>query len=273
MSLIAMSVFDTIENKRTEYTKRTVNSLFNTVDFMKDRLIISDNGSCQETLDFYKDVQNEFIGALENAPKIIYNGKNLGTAEAINLAWKERLPGEHCIKMDNDVVINYDIYINHKGWVREMEEVIEREPKIGQVGLKRKDLMESPTVPDPHFRSRLVMLPHTNGQRWITVEVCNHILGSCVMHSSALLDKVGYLYQLGVYGFDDSFMSLRSQKAGFMNVFLPHIDIDHIDDGSNPYTEEKRKLADAVWADYQIIAREYVSGKRNVYYNPFINGK
>ena len=132
--------------------------------------------------------------------------------------------------MDNDVLIH------SPDWVEQLEEAIERDPSIGQCGLKRKDCWENPENPDPNYQTELYSLPHEPGQRWIIGEKTHHIIGTCVMHSAALLDKVGYLYQPGLYGFDDVLMSLRSQLAGFKNVFLPHIDIDHIDPGGTDYT-------------------------------------
>lgn len=251
-----MAVFDTIENQRTKYTEKTLESLFETVDFNKHRLIIVDNNSCEATKSLIK------IGSNWTGHKVITNEKNIGTAEAVNLAWKERKPGEHCVKMDNDVVIH------HKNWLDELEEAVKREPRIGQIGLKRKDLAESPLSKDLYFKSTLTMLPHKGGENWMIVEEVNHVMGTCVLHSSALLDKVGYLHQPHIYGFDDAEMSFRSKKAGFINCFLPYIKIDHIDTGENPYTQEKIKLAQEAWTEYGKIMSEYKSGKRSIYYEP-----
>jgi hypothetical protein len=38
-------------------------------------------------------------------------------------------------------------------------------------------------------------------------------------------------------------MSVRSKLAGFKNCFLPHIEIDHLDEGGNNYTQWKRDEA------------------------------
>jgi hypothetical protein len=64
------------------------------------------------------------------------------------------------------------------------------------------------------------------------------------MYSSKLLEKIGYLYQLGgLYGFDDALASVRAHVAGFSTVFLPHIDIDHIDPGTTEYQQWKESYA------------------------------
>ena len=252
-----MAIFSTEENGKDEYLAKTLKSLFKTVDFRRHRLIVSVNARTNQTnhlLHVYSDIISE----------VIYNDRNLGTAEAINLAWRKRLPEEHAVKMDDDIVIH------EIGWLDQMEQVVTREPKIGQVGLKRKDCIEAPWLPEHDFyRSELMMLRHTPGERWIMGEKVNHVMGSCVLHSASLLHKVGYLYQLGPYGFDDSFMSLRSHLAGFTNMFLTHIEIDHIDPGQTPYQKWKENEASKVWQEYHNTVKAYSQGTKSLYYNPF----
>jgi GT2 family glycosyltransferase len=252
MALIAMAVHDTEENGRSSLTDRTIDSLMSTVDLTEHRLIIIDNASCVET--------KRILGYNESLYEVITLPENIGTAKAINIAWKQRKPGEHCIKIDNDVVIH------REGWVEEMEEAIARDQGIGQVGLKRKDLWESPDNPISDRRSTLYMLPHQPGERWIVVEKSKHIMGTCVMHNSALLDKVGYLYQPSLYGFDDVLMSWRSNLSGFYNCFLPHIHIDHIDPGGTDYVKWKQDEAGKYGRQVSDIVDEYISGARPLYY-------
>lgn len=262
MSLISMAVHDTEDNGRTGYTEKTIQSLIKTVNFEKHRLFIIDNNSCKATKDLYDDLVEWWV--LNKYPfsnlNIIFNTENIGTAKAINLAWKQRKPGEHCVKMDNDVVIH------SKGWVEEMEQAIEREPLLGQVGLKRKDCWEYPDHENPEIRSKLLMLPHTTGERWIVVEQAKHIIGTCVMHNAALLDKVGYLYQPGLYGYDDVLMSWRSYLAGFVSVFLPHINIDHIDTGGTEYQSWKERHAGQYGKTISDIVDEYIAGTKSLYH-------
>jgi GT2 family glycosyltransferase len=254
MALIAIAVWDTEENQRTDFTSRTIDSLHQTVDWSKHRLIVIDNGSCEKT----KELLDEQLYPEE----LITLNSNIGTAAAINLAWKTRKPNEHCIKMDNDVVVYQE------DWIDQMVAAIERDPNIGQVGLKRKDLWEQPSRTD-FYKSELYMLPHENGQPWIVGEKVNHVMGTCVMHSSRLLDKLGYLYQPRLYGFDDSLMSARSKLAGFINIFLPYIEIDHIDPGGTPYQKWKENHASEQWKEYHEVLSGYQSGQRSLYYNPF----
>lgn len=260
MALIVMCCYDTLENKRTTLTSQTLESLYKTVDFNRHKIIIVNNNSCEETkqtIDSFVYRVNEFV--CNDAAQAIHLTQNIGTAKAINLGWSKREPGQHCVKIDNDVVIH------SKGWVDEMEEAIRRAPHIGIIGLKRKDLIECTTHETPEWRSELWQLPHEPGERWIAIEVVKGVMGTCKMVNSKLIDAIGYLSQPTVYGFDDSIYSCRSSLAGFINCFLPHIEIDHIDLGGDAYTEWKRKHAGQTISYAQQLIAEYQRGVRPLY--------
>ncbi len=253
MALIAMAVYDTAENQRSKFTKVTIESLLETVDFNQHRLIIVDNASCEET----KELLRKYSAA--QSIMVITNEVNVGTAKAVNQAWKYREPGEHLIKMDNDVDINY---VN---WIEELEEAIERDPSIGIIGLKRKDLMENPFRNDM-FKSELRMLPQERGQRWIIVEEVQHVMGTCQMYNYRLIDKIGGMYQMGgIYGFDDTMAAVRAKVAGFKSCFLPHIEIEHIDPGDNPYQKEKEKYALGMMDKFNEEKNLMLTGQKSVY--------
>jgi len=255
MALLCMAVFDTEDNGRSVLTEKTLNGLRNTVDFGRHRLIVSDNNSCYKTKRILK-----FYQVLIPTMRIITFSENVGTAKAINAGWANRFPGEHCIKMDNDIVVH------DKGWVDMLERVIEKDDAIGQCALKRVDLLEHPDNPHDWYHSTLRMLPHTAGEPYYVVEEVEHCIGSCVMHSSKLIGRVGALKQFGVYSFDDALMSLRSALAGFKNVFLPHVRIDHLDvDDDGAYTRWKQQYADDKAYEYGKIKIEYLNGTRDIY--------
>lgn len=257
--LMAMAVWDTEENKRTGMTERTLRSFAETVDWGRHELIVSDNGSCAETIELYQRAKSWLPF------RVIFNGENLGTARAINRAWSYRKPGQHSLKTDNDVVVNYT------GWADEIEAAFERDPTIGICGLKRKDLEERPDNPVPHYQSTLRMLPHQPGQRWIVVEDVNHVLGTCQGYSDGLLNKIGYLYQMQdegvVYAFDDALASLRTHVVGLKTVFLPYIDIDHIDPGGTAFTQWKMDVAGKQMQRYGEVVLEYRLGQRSLFYD------
>ncbi len=256
MALIGMVVYSTEENRKDEYLAKTLLSLQSTIDFTRHRLALSINGRTNKTGDIVKCFSNiisDVIGNLEN----------LGTAEAINKIIALRNPGEHIIKIDDDVVIH------NSGWADLMEEAVSIDPMIGIIGLKRKDLIQTPWHPDPQYRSEMVLLPHKPGHKWITIERTPDIIGTCTLFNSALLDKIGYSRQPGKYGFEDNLMCHRSHLAGFYNCFLNHIDIDHIDEGAPEYNEWKTKHSAELFPEYHRLVHAMIEGKEPIYYNPF----
>jgi glycosyltransferase involved in cell wall biosynthesis len=252
-----MAVWDTLENQRSALTCQTYNGLLHTVDFRQHRLVVVDNASTDEkTWELLREIRDA-------GHTVISNPENRGTALAINRGWQLRRPGEHCVKMDNDVVIR------NAGWADLIEEVFRRSHRIGICGLKRKDLDERPDHPGSWYRSTLQMLPHEAGQLWIVVERVNHVMGTCQAYSSALLDQIGYLYQLGgLYGFDDALAAERCRLAGYLSVFLPHIEIDHIDPGGTEYTTWKQVYAGQHMAAYQAALGHYQDGSWSLWHNP-----
>lgn len=249
--------FHDVNEGKTEISGRCLESLANTVDLSKHRVFLIDNNSCEAT----KALLVQFAEAHDCY--IITNSDNLGTAEAINLAWKERRAGENCMKIDNDV------FWYESGWLEKMEECIARDPSIGIVGLKRKDCWETPWHEDPQYKSIPMLLPHKPGEKWILVERCKHIMGTCQMYNSALLDKIGYLFQFGKYGYDDVLASYRSEIAQFINVHLSPIEIDHIDPGGTEYQSWKERHAGEHTQKVIELVTKYISGEKPIYYNPF----
>jgi GT2 family glycosyltransferase len=248
MALIAMAVHDTEENQRSKYTKETLDSLYNTVDFKNHRLIIVDNNSCVDS----KNIISEFLTYTNRNVDVITNTENVGTAKAINQAWAIRQPGETLVKMDNDCVIN------HFGWVEDME-IAMLKGGYGIMGLKRKDLLQSPTA-DDIWKTTLKMIPHEKGEPWYIVEESEDIMGTCTMFHPTLTDKMGGLLQSGLYGFDDTLACVRAKLLGYKLAFLPHIDIDHIDEGGDAYTEWKRKYAGDRMKEFYEIKQGLING-------------
>ena len=253
--LIAACVYSTDQYNRLATTRRWFETMRDTVDWSRHRLIVSDNGSHQPMFDLYKEFQEQLLF------KVLDNGSNLGTANAINRAWREREPGEHAVKCDHDWIVH------QAGWADYFEDVFYRDPEIGIIGLKRRDLDERPWG-EGWKQSTLRMLPQEKGQRWLAVEEVNHVMGTCQGYSNALLEKIGYLYQGNwPYGFDDSLAAARAAIAGFKSAFIVGFDIEHIDMGGDEYTDWKHKVAGDAMRWFNHTRKQYQSGKKDPYYD------
>jgi GT2 family glycosyltransferase len=263
MALLAMCMHDTEENGRSALTKQTLSMFRSTIDVFKHRIVLIDNGSCKETKTAIQTFKGCYHQSLQDRIITIILPENIGTARAINKGWLLREPDEAAVKIDNDVDIHYD------RWVDELEHVVKVDPTIGIVGLKRSDCMETPWHTSEWYRSKLTMLPHERGDPWIIVEEVNHVMGTCQLYSPALLDKIGYLYQMGgLYGFDDALASIRAHVAGFKTVFLPHIPIVHLDPGGTEYTEWKSKYGWDMMQKFNKQRAAYETGAVSVYHGP-----
>lgn len=262
-SVISIAIYDLEGTKRPSYTRRTLESLLETVNFNNHVLYLGDNNSCQETKDYLNVFQNKFrLKFPEQNLKIEHHATNLGTAKCVNRGWawaRANFDIAGYIKMDNDVIVH------QSGWVEAMEEAIQRFPRAGIVGLKRFDLEEHPDHENGWFRSALIML-HEKGKYDIILECCHHVMGTAEMLSKALVDKIGGLYQCeGKYAFDDSLACVRARKAGFESCFLHGIKISHIDEGGDEYTQWKRDYAGEMMQKFHEIKAEYESGRRHIY--------
>lgn len=239
---------------RIELTEKCFASLFETADPLLYKLFIIDNASEDDT--------PRYLQSLEGHPQvetIVYNQENLGTAKALNRGWKLAYDrGQHAGKLDNDMTF-YD-----KGWLRKMLTVLELTSDVGLVGVKRRDLGEMPNHYDEFLRSKLVALP--NGQ---VIEVANHIIGSCWIVKHELLQKLGGLKQVGLYGLDDAILCHRAHIAEYATVFEPSIAVEHIDPGDPKYpvyTQWKRDYAGEVMKSgaYDALMEAYRTGTRDV---------
>lgn len=252
MALIGLVTYCTEENKKLPMLQATLISLKRTVDLSKHRIMIFDNSEDSET------ARQILLMVHGYGFSYLSEGSNLGTARGINRVWKYRTQGEHCVKMDDDVVVHCD------GWADQLEHAIELKPDLGILGLKRKDCWERPDETEQHKKSELTMI-NPKGEKWVIVEMVEHVIGTCQMYNSNLLDKIGFMYQIGLYGYDDVLAAHRSKISGFKNAFLPHIEIDHIDDGSTPYQGWKERTSGAIGKEIREQIYKYYDTK-NVYH-------
>jgi GT2 family glycosyltransferase len=253
--LIAMAVWNTVENQRYDCTVKTIDSLLTQVDTKSHPIYIVNNAST----DPRTAPLLERLSAYGRAT-IITNETNLGTARAINRAWKFRKPGQCCVKMDDDVVVH------QKDWPDLMEEVFRRDTTIGIVGFKRNDCWENPAHENEWFKSHLYMLPHQPNERWIVAEHVHHVIGTCQAYSSTLLDKMGYLLQFGPYGLDDSLSAVRCEVSGLKSVFIPHVPIDHVDNVQREYTDWKKRISEESVPKFLETIAAYRNGTLPIYW-------
>ncbi len=269
MALILMPVWDTPENNRSWMTCKTIEGLHCEIAPTKrHRLIVVNNGSCPKTVKNLNDYSRLFPRT-----SVIHNDTNRGVAYACNQALALRQPGEIVIKMDNDCIVS------RPGWVDDLCACIEREPKIGILGLKRNDMPNWPLLPiSDGNRSRIVPLPKRDqNERWLAVEHVPFqvskpfmtIVGTCVALNPLMLDKIGYFWhQSKSHGQEDSIYCARCEAAGFMACYYPWIEIDHIDPmADDDYLKWKMRLAAETGQETMRLMCDIITGKRGYYFD------
>lgn len=258
--LIAMPVWDTLDNGRTVLTQKVIPQLLSTMT-EDDRLVVYDNGSCDETTGF-------IISNTDRRMNYILGSRNIGIAAAVNEVWRNYAKATDVVcKIDNDC------FIHDKGWTTLVEYVFKKQPDIGILGLKRKDLEERPDHNVGFYKSNLSFVKRNNGDRWIPLEEVKHVMGTCYCFNPVARHRIGYLMQPNtVYGFDDSLSSARVKSLGFKTCFLPQVEIDHLDinfdsDNFTVYTKWKQDQAALGMKVYNQMAKDIKSGKLDIYYD------
>lgn len=248
MALIIQCLYCTESNGKAEIAKKCLESLVNTVNFKKHRLFQILNNCSPDFVEWYKGWRAE--RGLDGQ-MVAFCSENIGTARGINLGLAVRESGEVCIKTDDDVKWF------KKGWVEQMEAVMSTHPEIGILGLKRDDIWQRPDHENPAYRTLMV------GE----LEMCGDIMGTCTAFNPAMLYKVGFMTQPGVYGFDDCIFSVRSESAGFKNAFLPSVKIENLDVCDSEYAAWKRKEAGFYLSEVSIYMDKIKKGEISYYYD------
>jgi GT2 family glycosyltransferase len=282
-ALIGMPSFITKENDRGWQAMATMRSISKTTDLSKHKFFVIDDKSEE----WAKDIYQEFIETDPQGKKVefIFNETNVGTARSVNRAIAKRLPGQSVIKVDSDVeFLDCD-------WADRMEDTVARFPRVneeikrlappemkdkvrtvpplGVLGCKRIDLAQTPwSHPYDWWHSQTLMVPHKAGEDWLFVELSHDILGTAVMYTSDLIDKIGYLYQPMRYAWDDAAYNIRAMVAGFSCGFVHTVRIRHIDPGTTPYQKWKETTARDSMGEYDRLVAGYKSGTIPVYYGP-----
>lgn len=164
-------------------------------------LILIDNGSEAPTQALLKRFQQE-----SGLPvKILRNEQNLGFIRAVNQGIRAASAPWVCL-LNNDTVVA-------SGWLEEMLQVAQSDPKIGLVNPTSNCLGYDAQGAEPETIVR--KLAPLSGQ----VAPLATALGFCLLARRELFDRIGLLdEQFGMGNFDDDDLTLRVRQAGLKAV-------------------------------------------------------
>jgi len=188
--LIAMITY----NRKRE-TVETLNALAATGALREAELQIWDNGSTDGTAEAL--LQAVEFGTIRR-DQLFLSRENLGCPRALNvILWTCREPGQHFIKVDNDVELLMP------GWVGKLVRFLDEHPDVA---------MASPWYRELETSNQGRMVDLHNG--WIEMFP---IVGHCCIHRGEFLDQTGYFDVLAsdhLYGFEDLLMCHRAGAMG-----------------------------------------------------------
>ena len=197
-----------ISYNRTRETIATLSALLETGAFEQAQVVIFDNGSTDGTADAIRGLFAEGLAPYG----LVFYGRNIGCPRALNsILHHYRKPGQHFIKVDNDVrLLTND-------WVRLLCDFPDAHPDVAMVGPWYKEL-------ETGYQGR-VLEKH---ESWWRVYP---IIGHCVMHRGAFLDRTGFFDVLApdhLYGFEDLLMAHRAGALGFKCAVSLDVQMENI---------------------------------------------
>jgi len=222
------------------YTKLAVDFLLKNSAEIPFELIIVDNGSRPDVKSYFDSIRDRV------SLQYIRNEANLGPIRAINQGLK-------AAKFDIAVVIHNDVLVLDNRWLQKISSAMEREPKIGIVGLAgRQEIYKTGCVNEESLKHSLQDDDLNEPMKEEMAEVAV-IDGLCFAMRRELIEKIGGLDE--TYGYMHCYdldVSLASIAAGFKNVVVK-IPALHLANGG--MTRKTRDYKKIVKDDYGLLKK------------------
>lgn len=205
-------------------------------------LILVDNGSTDETLEFFRTVP----GA-----KIVANGSNLGFAGGNNRGILAAT-GDYIIILNNDTLVT-------DGWLDRLVACAEGDPAIGIVGPMSNYVSGPQLVPDASYADYPALQAYARefyerhrGRRSDT----NRLVGFCMLIKREVIARIGLLDEsFGLGNFEDDDYCLRARQAGFRLVIAGDVFIHHF--GSRTFFGQRVDFEAAMRHGQEVFQRKW----------------
>lgn len=198
--------------------KQCLASLHEIMSYDNIEIIVSDNGSTDETVNFISS----------NYPKIklILNESNKGVAFARNRGI-ELSTGKKILLLDNDTIANTSA-------IRGMSTYLDNHNQVGICGCRLIDASGKTQKSFKPFPSISIKIKNILGFNQDYAKIANevvfptYIIGACQMIKRDVIDKIGLLDEKIFYGPEDADFCIRSKNAGWDVAYLPQFSIIHL---------------------------------------------
>lgn len=183
---------------RLEFTRQTLDSLHEHTSFPHVVTVI-DNHSTDGSREYLQEQKR--LGRIDN---LVLLDENVGVAKASNLAWSLVPEATHYLKLDNDIVLRKD------GWLDEMVRVVDALPEVGVVAYSFEP------ISFPLVEIRGVRIRPKNG----------NLGGACILIPKRTEEKLGvWCEDFGIYGEEDLDYGFRVQVSGLVNAYMEDEDM------------------------------------------------
>ena len=162
------------------YTKKCINSLYENMTYKNCEIVIVDNGSTDETLEYLEQLDHITL---------IKNNKNLGFVQGNNIAINQIYEGDI-------ILLNNDIIITQKKWIEELQKTAYSKEDYGIVGCRlineKKDFLHAGTYiyPETYWGQQIGGGQKEVGQYSGDREV-EGVVFACAYIKRSVLDAIG----------------------------------------------------------------------------------
>lgn len=158
-------------------------------------LTVVDNHSRDGTAEYLSDLKRK--GCIKN---LVLLPENVGIAKASNLAWSLEPAAGYYLKLDNDIVIQ------KQDWLENMVGVARSSARVGAVAY--------------NFEPRTYPLSEIDGVR-CRIKRHNNLGGACILIPKKTHDQLGFWCErYGLYGEEDADFGERVRLKGLLNVYM-----------------------------------------------------
>jgi len=195
--------------------EETLESVIRKINYKNYKIFLVDNGS--------KDRHDKMVSKKFPKVDIIRNKKNLGFSKANNIGIKK------AFKIYNPnyfLLLNDDMEINDKNWLKKMIKVGESDKKIGILGCRQVYPDGSLQDIGGHLRKWELtkILKFKKGE----ILDVGQFMGSCMLIKKELIKKIGGLDEIFTpFLLEDSDYCLRAKKAGYSVKIVTYAKIIH----------------------------------------------
>jgi O-antigen biosynthesis protein len=206
---------------KVAYTKKCLETVIANTDLSKAQIVVSDNGSTDETKDYLKKLGKKI--------QFVDNNQNLGFSVGHNRIINN-FPDNDILLLNNDIEVP-------PSWLDVLQfKIYDRELGAGAPAIKTKDGLDVGAILDANGGGHSLINSDTEPD-WIT--------GSCFYITRDTINKIGMLSEDFKFYYEDVDYCFRMKKAGIKFACIKEVEIIHHNSVSSNPSFKKIMMAES----------------------------